>query len=440
MGRKLAPKAVAYTKADGTTSYRVRLRVNGRQTTETFDNEVAANVFISRMIDPAIGPERAVEMRDREDPVSTNYVPTLRELLATHVEGLTGVEDHTREEYLRAAARSWLPMLGALRVDEIRRDDAAKWVNKAAGGSAPKTIKNQFSILSATMNTAVAKGYILGNPVRGIRLPRAGEEDVEDPNFLTHTEFDRLFREFPESAHPLIIHLFGMGMRWSEATAQQPRDIDRDAGQHVGDDWIPAPTAKVVRAWKRGGKIGPPKSKAARRAVVIPPEVLDVVEPLLDGLPSDGWIFRTSTGAAMTHSNFFNRVWKPATMRASICEKHRADRCRCFASKPYLCTVHTAKDENGHTILPEPCGCPGTIPFRPRIHDARHTHASWLIARGVRLEVIQERLGHEDYLTTRRLYGHLMPDAQLAAGAAASVAFAQTALGLHRETRAKEIG
>lgn len=437
MGRKLAPKVVPYVGADGKIkSYRVRLRINGQQTTETFDTEVAANVFIARMLDPAIGPEKAVAMRAREDKASDDYVPTIRELLPRFVEQITGVEDATREEYLRLADRSWLPRIGSLRVDDpdLRDDVARLWLNKADG--APKTIKNQKSVLLGLMDYAVAKKYVAVNPLMRMRISRSGEEDTEDPKFLTHEEFDILYAEFTERDQKMVAWMFGMGTRFGETTAIRKRDIDLKAGQWAdGDTWVPTPRAQIVRAWKKATKgtsrrLGQPKSKASRRPVIMPQEVVDVVEPMLKDLGPDDYLFRTATGKAMTHSNFFNRAWKPATMRASICPAHRPARCRCFAGKPWLCTVHTERDEKGDRIMPPPCGCPGRLTFRPRIHDARHTHASWLIAQGVRLEVIQERLGHEDYLTTRRLYGHLMPDAQLAAAAAASLAFGKTALNV----------
>lgn len=430
MGRKLDPKVLPYEKADGTYSYRVRIRANGRQSTETFESKAAADVFVARVKDPAIGPERAVELRDREDAASAGYVPTVKEQLERHVEALTGVDDRTRADYLAVARRTWLPMIGSLRVDEVTRSDVARWVNAATG--APKTVQNAHSVLSAVLNAAMYDEHIVTNPARGTRLPRAGEEDVEDIHFLTHPEFDLLYSEIPEQAQRLVVWMFGMGTRWSETTAHQVRDLDLAAGQHVGDTWLSTPSAKVIRAWKASPRrIGPPKSKAGRRTILMPVEVVDVVEPLLDRAP-DAWLFTTPTGKPVSHANFFNRIWKPATMRASICKTHREPKCRCLTAKPYLCPVHTAKDAGGVRILPDPCGCPGTLPFRPRIHDARHTHASWLLAQGVGLEVIQERLGHEDYLTTRRLYAHLQADAQLKATAAASLAFAQTRLAVRK--------
>lgn len=427
VGRKPDPKIQPYEKADGTVTYRVRVRANGRQTTETFASKAAADVFVARVKDPAIGPDRAVELRDREDTASSGYVPTVREMLDRHVETLTGVDDRTRSDYLSAARRSWLSMLGPLRVDEINRQDIARWVNSSNG--APKTVRNAHSVLSATLESALVEGHVAANPARGTRLPRTGEEDVEDIHFLTHSEFDWLYPEIPDEYQAMTVWMFGMGTRYSETTAQQVRDLDLSASQVVAGEIMRTPLTKVVRAWKqKPRRIGPPKSKASRRTVLMPTEVVDYALPLLDR-PGDSWLFTTITDRPVAHSNFYNRIWRPATMRASVCEEHRPEKCRCFTPKAALCEVHVGKDPTtGERRAPEPCGCAGTVPFRPRIHDARHTHASWLIAQGVSLEVVQERLGHEDYLTTRRLYAHLMPDAQLKATAAASLAFAQTSL------------
>jgi integrase len=44
---------------------------------------------------------------------------------------------------------------------------------------------------------------------------------------------------------------------------------------------------------------------------------------------------------------------------------------------------------------------------KPRVHDLRHTNASWLIQAGVPLTVVQRHLGHESIQTTSDGYGHL---------------------------------
>lgn len=423
---------VPYTAKDGTTTYRIRLRVNGKQTTETFLNPQAAEIFRLRVIDPNVGPERAVMMREREDTASGDYVPTLAEMLDRHISGLSGVDQRTPDDYLALARRSWLPALGSLRVDEVQRRDIAGWVNaQSRKGSAPKTIRNAHSVLSAVLTSALHDGHLTVNPAQGTRLPRAGEEHVEDIRFLSYPQFDILFPEFTEPWQPMVTWMFGMGTRYSETTAAQPQDLNLAAGQWQPDGTFTAePTVRIVRAWKKGNRIGPPKSKASRRTLVIPTQVLDAIEPLLKNLPSTEYIFRTRQGRPVRHSNFYNRVWLPATIRASCCADHQPAGCKCRTNKPWECAVHVDRDTDGDRIWLPPCSCTDRLPFRPRIHDARHTHASWLIAQGARLEVVQERLGHEDYLTTRRVYGHLMPDARRQASDAAAMAFAATkALG-----------
>ena len=52
---------------------------------------------------------------------------------------------------------------------------------------------------------------------------------------------------------------------------------------------------------------------------------------------------------------------------------------------------------------------------RIRFHDLRHTHASLLVAAGVPIKVVSERLGHAHPGFTMRTYQHLMPGMSAAA-------------------------
>ena len=50
---------------------------------------------------------------------------------------------------------------------------------------------------------------------------------------------------------------------------------------------------------------------------------------------------------------------------------------------------------------------------RIRIHDFRHSHASYLIAKGMDIVTIAKRLGHKDIKETLNTYAHLMPNKQI---------------------------
>ena len=47
-----------------------------------------------------------------------------------------------------------------------------------------------------------------------------------------------------------------------------------------------------------------------------------------------------------------------------------------------------------------------------RVHDIRHSHAAFLINKGVPPLMIKERFGHTDIRITLNTYGHLYPDQQ----------------------------
>jgi integrase len=44
------------------------------------------------------------------------------------------------------------------------------------------------------------------------------------------------------------------------------------------------------------------------------------------------------------------------------------------------------------------------------IHALRHTYASTLLSRGVRLDYVSRQLGHAQITTTERVYRHWIPD------------------------------
>ncbi|WP_457963229.1 tyrosine-type recombinase/integrase [Arthrobacter sp. D1-29] len=60
-----------------------------------------------------------------------------------------------------------------------------------------------------------------------------------------------------------------------------------------------------------------------------------------------------------------------------------------------------------------------------RIHDLRHTNASWMIAGGMDLFQLSHRLGHQSTATTDGRYAHLMPSLRTAGAKLATAALAR---------------
>ena len=423
-----------HVAADGTKTYKVRYKhgtsASGKpaETSQTFRLKKDAQTFAA-ILDAGKVPEAHAWLDARNTGKTSTY--TFAQWFAHWNEHRTGITVGTKQEDDRVRAR-YLSTLDDMPLNVVTKAHVKAIVNKMdAKGLAPKTIKNTIQMLSTCLAEAVEEGHLPRNPAKTgkgaglIKLPKATsrsatsdpEDSPDEVRFLTHEEFALLLAEIPPYWQPLVVFLVGTGCRWGEATAVQ--------GRHIGAD---AMTVRIVRAWKKdGGKyyIGPPKSEAGIRTVDAAPQAILAAQAASPDLPANRLVFTGKRGGRVSHSNFWNRVWRPAVVRASICTEHRLDGCKCLTTRPEKCPHHQERDEKGHQVLAAPCGCEGTLSPRPGIHDLRHTHASWLISLGCSLEQVQDQLGHESILTTRKIYGHLLPSIRKQTGVAAGRALDQ---------------
>lgn len=346
---------------DGRIRYRVRFRLNGMYTSQTFDTEHEAAEFIQLATDLG-GWDKALNYMHRREGALADRALTLDRWFETYKATRTGIQERTLADYQRQYDQHISPILGNHPIGEIDRIAVAGFVNKlAAKRLSGKTIQNLHALLSGALNEAVLQRKIDTNPCTGTRLPRAKETERDDARFLTHDEWNRLIAAVPDFWKPLVTTLAGTGMRWSEATELRVGEVDLDG----------LPTIKIIRASKRqpgvGMVEGVPKSRKSRRTVIVPPQAADLIRPLLVGKKASDFVFLDDRGQErISHAYFHRRVWVPA------------------------------------------CDAAGLEP-RPRPHDLRHTFASWALEMGIGLEAIQDQLGHESILTTRKVYGHLQP-------------------------------
>lgn len=400
----MAPMATVTVRrtAAGEEKWKVQFRMGGRgskNTSKTFDSERGARTF-QRLVGE-LGPVRALEVLAARTGAAEG-IPTVERWCLAHIEDLSGVQADTIAKY-RSYIANDLGNLKHLPVDAVTHEDVSRWVNAMAKQTyrgkpvSGKTIKNKHGFLSAVFAHAETKGLVASNPCKGTRLPRTVTEPMV---FLTHDEYTRFLDCVIPHWQPLVEFLFTTGLRWGEATALRIGEVDLERG-----------TATVVRAWKRGRVLGVPKSSKSRRTVALSPETVSLLAPLIKGRAGDEYVFRNMHGGPVRHGTFHESVWQPAVRLASgedavIGGAKREPRRR---------------DSDGNALKPldPPLG------KRPRIHDARHTNASWLLGAGVPINYVQAHLGHESITTTVDRYGHVMPAAQLAIRAAISGALAQ---------------
>lgn len=378
--------------AGGKPRYKVRFRLDRVATSRTFTTSKAANDF-AKLLD-TLGPAEAARIFDEQLGADHDTL-SLTGWAGEHIDSLSGVQDDTLKRY-RAYVANDLGTLGPLPITAITPEAVSRWVNKlAATGASGKTIKNKHGFLSAALEHAVLARLIPSNPCKGTRLPRTVTEPMV---FLTHDEYARFLGYVVPHWQPLVTTLFSTGLRWAEATALRVGDVDLDQA-----------TIGVTRAWKEGRVIGAPKSKRSRRTISLAPETVELLRPLVQGRPADEWLFTNMQGGPVRHQTFHDNVWQPAVRLANGEPAQAAKR------------VARRRDASGALITP------AEVPLgkRPRIHDARHTCASWLLGAGVPINYVQAHLGHESITTTVDRYGHVMPAARQAIAGAMSLALTQ---------------
>lgn len=368
-------------------AWRVQARdENRKMRQETFYGEDghtverAARTF-AKLVD-RVGITEASRIRDERTGAARRGVPTLAEWAETYLDQEGGLSREsnagTRAGYRAILEATILPRLGEIPIDAITEDDVRAWMtwlesqdSKRRPGKkvAQKTVQNHHGLLSQILAAADARGLRKGNPARGIKATRQRKERMV---VLSQSEFATLLHFVPENWRPLVMWLAGTGMRWGEATALTWGDIDQDSRTalvHIDKAWQKGETAARV--------LGPPKTDAGERTISVPHELVAKAGPPARG---DALVFRGAQGGPVWPGGFYSRVWRSA--------------------------VDAANDEDR-------CAAAGLTPLgkRPRLHDLRHSHASWMIAAGRPLPYIQARLGHEKITTTVDTYGHLLPDA-----------------------------
>jgi integrase len=396
------------TNTSGLVSYRVKYRdTGGKERVVTFETAAAAEEW--RDVCNAIGPARALRLLDEED--ATAGAPSVAELLAAHIAGLTGIERGTREDYLRHAARDITPHLGERPADRVRRADVAAWVQLLdARGLSAKTITNRHSLLSGAFKTAVLDedSPIVVNPCRGVPMPKGQAAEMV---FLEPWEYALVRAHVPPYWRRLLTVLVGTGLRWSEATALQVGDID------LGRNRL-----HVRRAWKhnRGEPpyIGEPKSRKSRRPVGYGENVETALIPLVAGRRREALVFVNRQGRPVLNNSFHSRVWQPAVAAAMT-----------LPAPPVGLAAGTPEYRAwASDVRPSQVERAALLQQKPRIHDLRHTYAAWSLNAGVSIFALSRAMGHESIKVTVDRYGHLAPEGLDAPAAAADAALSQ-ALG-----------
>ncbi len=255
-----------------------------------------------------------------------------------------------KSKFRDAAAHIRLdPYFSGRRLQDIKRADMRAYIRaRQSQGVKLSTIRRELRVFSAAVNfTAVELDTTLHNPAKGLDIP----DSVPRLRWLSHDQA-RVLLKAAGLVTPLphlsaFIRLaLSTGCRKSELLFLEWGRVNRDESLLL---------------------LEPEHTKAGKRRYV---PLNAAALAALDALsafnaahwPDSPWVF---TGSRGWRVRSLQKPWQAALERAGITDF--------------------------------------------RIHDLRHTCASWLVMDGVPLTVVRDLLGHSSIVVTER-YAHLAPD------------------------------
>jgi len=247
-----------------------------------------------------------------------------------------------------------LPYFGDKPVNKITPKDIRAWQNKLIQAEYSNAYLDRIqNMVTAMFNYAVDYYNLSENPCH--KAGRMGKREVV-VNFWTIDEFNRILTasEDDPTAYVSFLLLYYSGIRFGEFLALTPQDFDFSNNTLNID--------KSLQRVKKQDVITPPKTEKSIRTIIMPDFVMNEVKNHMSKLYD---LKETDRVFPFTKS-FINNAMARACKKSGV--------------------------------------------KRIRIHDIRHSHASYLINLGCAPLLISERLGHEKVQTTLSTYSHLYPN------------------------------
>ena len=283
----------------------------------------------------------------------------LRDVAEAWYAGKVRVKPTTLSGYRNSLDKHVLPAWGRTRIADIEHSNVQAWVAELAGRLSPSSTRQVYLVLSGVLAFAVRDGRLARNVASAIELPRLV---TSTRTYLNHAQVHELAAEMGKW-QTLVRLLAYTGLRWGEATALRPMDVDlSDRLVHVRRA---VSDVRGTLVW------GTPKTHE-QRTVPFPSFLDDALADRVHNGARTGLLFQSMSAGPIRGGNFRRRVFAPAVARLTVASA-------------------------------------GAFPLVTP-HDLRHTAASLAISAGANVKILQRMLGHVSAAMTLDVYADLFPE------------------------------
>lgn len=301
-----------------------------------------------------------------KDPYKNITLEELFNIYAAYTE--KRIKESTYKVQNRLLER-WIDILGDVNIKSITTNDIEVAMELMINNVGYETAKNYLSRINKMLRFAVRKGYLETNPCSPIELAKNPNDKKTEMKYWTLEQFN-LFIPYVENPlyHLLFDNQFYMGMRIGETLALTWEDVDLENN-----------TIAIKKTWSKDlHKITTPKTPNSYRTITMPQFLSDEYKEFKEMLdvPEKSFVFGIDIPVCNT------------TVRTRMRE-----------------AIKIANENNEEQI-----------PII-RIHDLRHSCASYMIGNMVRdgssnfsLYDVAKRLG-DNLSTVLSVYAHWLPQA-----------------------------
>ncbi len=249
------------------------------------------------------------------------------------------------------------------------------------GGLSPKSLLNQYTMLNEALEQACLNGYILKNPIRGVRLPRQTHYDMRVLSMEEQKKLMNTVTRYGEmSATGISIALY-TGMRLGEVLGLKWKDIDWQ-----GREIFVSRTVNRLKTFDKDSDtatkivIGEPKTKNSIRRIPMTKSLEVLLQQQMEKqknslYPADNHNYGNWDSELFIVTNESLHGFEPRTYQDLF--------------KRYV-EMAGIEDANFHAL--------------------RHTFATRCIENGMDVVVLSKILGHASPATTMNKYGHALDE------------------------------
>jgi integrase len=268
----------------------------------------------------------------------------------------------TLRGYRQALDSYVLPMLGAEKLSAVTTGDLQFLVDRwQAEGQSPSTVRNSIKPLQAIYRRARSREGLPINPTHDLELPAPAPKEVE---IVSPEVASRMLAAAPAQDRALWATALYAGLRYGELRALRWSAVD-----------LAGATIRVRESWDAKEGSIEPKTRTSQRTAPMPGVLRDHLMDrrlVAEDAADDSLVFGIGTERPF-HANVVYRRGDIAWKKVGL----------------------------------------GKL----RLHQARHTYASFMIAAGVNAKALSTFMGHSSIKVTFDLYGHLMPGTEAEAAA-----------------------